>query len=140
MENGNCQVCAGSRHALASLCRRCKGIRDRIDGRAKRRGQSVSYISREKALEQAWDRAVGAFRCQYSGVVLDEQPHSPWHITFDHRTPRVEEDVVVCSALVNNMKSDLTEAEFQKVIQQLAERFSGQRSEIDRFSPSHWKR
>ena len=61
---------------------------------------------------------------EYVRLVEDDH-HDPLYLTFDHRTPRDEDDVVVCAALINDMKSDTSEAEFREVIRQLASRFSG---------------
>jgi hypothetical protein len=135
-----CQVCSNPRHTLATLCTRCKKIRDRIDTRARRRGSRVDKAARTRALRKAWDPDAEAFRCHYSGVLLDADHRSPWHVTFDHRTPRTESDVVLCAALINDMKSDLTEAEFRKVIAQLSERLAGVRSSIERIVPKYWHR
>lgn len=132
-----CAVCSGTRHALAALCERCKRIRDRLDTRA---GAKANVAAREKALKAAWDASAGAFRCHYSGVTLDDDPASPWHLALDHRTPRDDSDIVACAALINAMKSDLTEAEFRTVVAQLAEKFSGGRASIDRLAPAHWRR
>jgi len=87
-----------------------------------------------------WSRDHGSFVCHYSGAVLTEDPTSPWHISFDHRTPGDERELVVCAQLVNHFKSNLTEQEFRFVVVQLGECFTGVRTSIDRFQPMHWGR
>ena len=80
------------------------------------------------------------FVCHYSGAVLTEDPSSPWHVSFDHCTPGDERDLVICAALVNHMKSNLTEPEFRSLVVQLGQRFTGARERIDNFQPMHWGR
>ena len=135
-----CAVCSAPRHRLAKLCERCKKLRDRLDTRARRRGTRTDKAARERALAVAWAPADNAFRCAYSGVTLNHDPASPWHLTFDHRTARDESDIVVCAALVKDMKSDLTLDEFKRVVAQLAERFAEKRTTIGAFHPAHWRR
>ncbi len=64
------------------------------------------------------------FVCYYTGMplVLDD-PKSPWYLVFDHWNPRDPRKIVITSALVNRMKSDLTEDEFWYFIRQLANFF-----------------
>jgi hypothetical protein len=45
---------------------------------------------------------------------------SPWYLVFDHWMPRDPRKIVITSALLNEMKSDLTEEEFWYFIRQLA--------------------
>lgn len=132
-----CQICSAKRHPQATLCKGCKKICDRLDTRP---GARKDTAARLRALESAWDADAKAFRCHYSGVVLDDVAQSPWHVVLDHRTPRDDSDIVVCSALVNAMKSNLTEEEFRSVVIQLAERFAGARASIERIAPAHWQR
>ena len=47
----------------------------------------------------------------------------PWYLTFDHTNPRESDKVVITSALVNEMKNELTEDEFWYYIAQLANHF-----------------
>ena len=60
--------------------------------------------------------------CYYTGMQLDlDNLKSPWYLVFDHWMPRDPRKMVITSALVNYMKSDLTEAEFWYFIRQLAD-------------------
>ena len=64
------------------------------------------------------------FVCYYTGMRLNlDNPNSPWYLVFDHWNPRDPGKIVVTSALVNKMKSDLTEEEFWYFIRQLANHF-----------------
>jgi hypothetical protein len=49
-----------------------------------------------------------------------DDPQSPWYLVFDHWIPRDPRKIVITSAVVNIMKSDLTEDEFWYFISQLA--------------------
>src|SRR4051794_15743478 len=127
-----CFVCGERcRTSQAKMCPRCMRIRDRWgSGKA----------ARTVALQNAWSPELRAFVCHYSGAILTEDPSSPWHVSFDHGTPGDERDLVVCAALVNHFKSNLTEQEFRFVVVQLGERFTGARKRIDTFQPMHWGR
>ena len=59
--------------------------------------------------------------CYYTGMALDmEDPHSPWFCVFDHWAPHDPRKVVITSALINGMKTDLAEEEFWWIINALA--------------------
>lgn len=133
-ESTTCGICGAPRHPLASYCKRCKKLIDRVDIRRK-----PDKSARVQALKHAWD-GVG-FRCHYSGIRLVEDNHrDPRYLTFDHVTPRQEEKVVVTAAVLNDMKSDMTDAEFRAMIIQLASRFAGGKFDENLFNLSHWKR
>jgi len=129
----SCQVCGSIAHPLAELCRRCKKFVDRVVRRA------PDKSARIRALKQAWDGQ--GFRCHFTGIrLVEDNPSDPRYLTFDHLTPRQEDDVVVTAALINDMKSDLSEAEFKAVVVQLARRFAGGTFDEVVFNVSHWKR
>jgi hypothetical protein len=107
---------------------------NRIDTRRR-----ADKLARARALKASWDGQ--AFRCHYGGVTLVENDHrSPRYITFDHRTPRQEHDVVIAAACLNDMKSDLSEDEFKAVVGQLARRFTGQPFDETVLNLAHWTR
>jgi len=54
--------------------------------------------------------------------LVETNPEDPRYITFDHRIPRQEDDIVVAAACINDMKSDLSEDEFKAIVVQLARR------------------
>ncbi len=96
-------------------------------------------VARAKALREAWDGE--GFRCYYTGVRLVEDSHSdPRYITFDHLTPREESKIVMVSAAINDMKSDLSDGEFRRLVLQLASRFNGGKFVARAFNLKHWKR
>ena len=129
-----CDVCSVDIHPLAYLCKRCKRFIDRVDARGR-----PNRDARIKALKRAWDGE--AFRCYYSGVALvEDNPKDPRYVTFDHRTPRIEGDIVLAAAAINDMKSDMSEREFRSMVAQLAERFSGGKLEEKAFKLKFWKR
>ncbi len=129
-----CDICGASTHHLAQLCKRCKKIRDRIDMRRR-----PNKEARTRALRLAWDGE--AFRCYYTGVRLaDDDPSDPRYMTFDHRTPRDEDDVVLCAACINDMKSDLSEEEFRAVVLALAARFNGGEFDERALQLKHYRR
>jgi hypothetical protein len=66
--------------------------------------------------------------CYYTGMPLERNPLSPWYVVLDHWMPGNPQKVVLTSALLNDMKSDLTEDEFWYFIKQLyCHHFKGKR-------------
>ena len=132
---GECMVCGNPlHHSLASYCRRCKKLIDRVDNRKK-----PDKEARTKALRKAWDGKV--FRCFYSGIrLVEDDPKDPRYITFDHKIPRREADIVLAAQAINDMKSDMTDSEFRKMVMQLASRFSGGKFNERAFQFKYWKR
>ncbi len=129
-----CEVCSQAAHSRARLCKRCRKLIDRADTRRK-----PDKEARIEALRQAWDGQ--GFRCHYTGVrLVEDNPRDPMYVTFDHREPRNESDVVVATALVNDMKSDLTEDEFRAFVIELAGRFAGGPFREELFRVTRWKR
>ncbi len=117
-----CSICGASlHHPLASYCRRCKRLVDRSSPKKK-----ADKAARARALQKAWDDKIKGFRCCYSGVLLNECDRTdPRYLTFDHRTPRQEDDIVITAQLINDMKTDMTDKEFREMVFQLARRFNG---------------
>ena len=134
-ESGICAVCGSPlHHPLASYCRRCKKLLDRVDIRSK-----PDKIARARALQKSWDGE--GFRCYYSGIRLIEDNHKdPRYLTFDHLTPRREGNIVVVAAAINDMKSDMADDEFRAMVLQLASRFEGGEFDESVFDLKHWKR
>ena len=133
-DSKTCEICGRTIHPLSYCCKRCKKLIERVDMRKK-----PDKKARIQALKLAWDGE--GFRCYYSGVRLVEENHRhPRYLTFDHRTPRQEEDVVIAAALLNDMKSDMTEDEFRAMIFQLASYFKGGTFDENAFNLKHWKR
>ena len=73
-------------------------------------------------------------------ALVEDNPKDPRYVTFDHRTPRKEGDIVLAAAAINDMKSDMSEREFRSMVAQLAERFSGGMFEEKAFKLKFWKR
>jgi len=110
------RVCAGCGQAAALKWRRYCAKCDRIAYRMKR-----ARFPRE-AINGVWAyiRKYG-FVCYYTGMPLDLfDLKSPWYLVFDHWMPRDPRKIVITSAVLNIMKSDLTEEEFWYFIRQLA--------------------
>jgi hypothetical protein len=110
------KACAGCRRAAAlkgrKFCARCARLAFRM---------KHDRLFRE-SMEGIWDylRKYG-YVCYYTQMTLvTDDPKSPWYLVFDHWMPRDPRKIVITSALVNEMKSDLTEDEFWYFIRQLA--------------------
>ena len=60
------------------------------------------------------------FVCFYTGMSLDlKNPENPWYCVFDHWIPGNDRRVVLTSFLINDMKTELSAAEFWYSIEQL---------------------
>ena len=130
-----CIVCSSElSNPLALYCNRCKKILNRIDTRRKHNREA-----RIRALQQAWDGE--SFRCFYTGVKLVEDNFKdPRYLTFDHLTPRKEDDIVIVASAINDMKSDMADSEFRAMVLQLANRFKGGEFDESIFKLKYWKR
>jgi len=130
-----CPICGSPlHHPLASLCKRCKNLINRVDTRRKPDKQA-----RIKALQQAWDGQ--AFRCYYTGIrLVEDNPKDPRYLTFDHLIPRQESKIVIVAAAINDMKSDMSDSEFRAMVLALAKHFAGDRFNERAFKLKHWKR
>jgi hypothetical protein len=105
---------------------------DRIETRrnAEGRARQVDKQARLRAMQESWRD--GAFHCFYTDVELvDDDWRDHRYVSWEHRTPGDESSVVVTSALVNRMKTDLSEKEFQRLVTALARRF-----ETGHFDPA----
>jgi len=115
-------------------CTRCKKILYRIDPRRKHDRQA-----RIRALQQSWDGK--SFRCFYTGVkLIEDNSKDPRYLTFDHRTPRQEDDIVIVASAINDMKSDMSDREFRKMVLQLANKLNGGAFDERAFKLRYWKR
>lgn len=134
-EFGDCTVCGASlHHPLATYCKRCKKLIDRVDSRGKH-----NKSARERALKRAWDGQ--AFRCYYTGIKLvEDNPKDPRYLTFDHFTPRKEDKIVIVAAAINDMKSDMSDKEFRQMVLQLSNKFDGGQFNEKVFNLRYWKR
>lgn len=133
-QDRQCPICGSPLHPLATYCKRCKKMLDRLDTRAKH-----DRKARVKALKQAWDGK--GFRCYYSGIRLVEDNHrDPRYLTFDHFIPRKENVIVVTASVINDMKSDMSDDEFRTVVLQLAKAFGGGKFNEKVLDLKHWKR
>lgn len=130
-----CSICGSTlHHPLASYCKRCRKLIDRVDIRRKPDKQA-----RVRALQKAWNGE--AFRCYYTGIKLaEDNPKDPRYLTFDHLTPREESEVVVVAAAINDMKSDMSDDEFTAMILALAKRFAGGEFDESVFNLKYWRR
>ena len=76
-------------------------------------------------MQSVWDYLhVYDYIDYYTGMKLNlNNTQSPWYLVFDHLIPRDPGKIVPTSALINEMKGDLTEDEFWYLISELANFF-----------------
>ena len=111
----NCKVCGKPpmtpRHHYCKRCYRWCSVRKEIRARV-------------RTLKKNLDRELDLFRCEYTGIVLNETDNKdPAFLCFDHRIPRKRNDIAVSSSFANIMKSDLTWKEFPAAVIMLAHHF-----------------
>ena len=104
-----CPVCHTPIASNRAHCPRCARILDRA-----RTSLPVALLI--AALVEAYDSTIDAFRCYYSGAILDtDHPRHPFYLVFDHTDPGGDR-IVACARFVNEMKKDLLESEFRIVV------------------------
>ena len=130
----NCEICEAA-ISQGRRCRRCGKIHDSFSADGRSEVQAITTAMR-KAFRD------GKFYCYYSGVELNlEDSGSPLYRSIDHRTPGVRADLVLCCMFINQMKSDLDEAEFKAAVEALAESFrTGQPANFSAVKFSRWSR
>ena len=76
--------------------------------------------------------------CYYTGMALDmNDPTSPFYCVFDHWAPHELSKIVISSALINGMKSDLSEEEFWYYVRALAN-FKRKHIPVRKRKPIFW--
>lgn len=137
MSSGACEICAKTCHPQGRCCDRCRNLIER--GSRKNRTNPFTREAVRQALKNSWDGE--AFRCYYSGVRLIEHTAThPRYLTFDHRTPRQGHVAAATAAVVNDMKTDMSEEEFKAMVVELAKRFAGGEFNEGVMELEYWKR
>jgi phosphopantetheinyl transferase (holo-ACP synthase) len=110
-----CRICGKPPSKGSYYCKRCqKLLRDQVETAAK-----------EAASKAAYDKEHDCFRCFYTDMIVDlDDPSSPFHLSFDHRFPGRPGNILVCILIINEMKSQLSDAEFITIVKQLAKHFT----------------
>jgi hypothetical protein len=115
----------------SEYCRVCSQLSKRMSTEhfpAKTRKRIWNYIRKN------------GYVCYYTQMPLDTyNPKSPWYVVFDHWIPGNNKKVVLTSALLNDMKSDLSEKEFWYFIDQLAN-YKKKRLEVKKKRLVYWYR
>ncbi len=86
-------------------------------------------------MKRQWDPEIEAYRCHYTGIPLDAAHGTRRHATWEHLVPGNESSVVLVADLINQMKSDMTDAEFKTMVTALARCFEGTPFESEAFPP-----
>jgi ribosomal protein L37E len=112
-------------------CESCAHLRDRM----------LSEHMHHEAVESVWEY-IGKYgkKCFYTKIDLElKNTRSPWYLVFDHWIPNDNRRVVITAALINEMKSDLTEDEFWYYVTQLAEHML-YHADVRKKKLSYWYR
>lgn len=142
MTSGGCEICGDPKHPQAYACDRCRKILRRVDMRRDSLGKlrKPDREARKKALEGAWDSDARCFRCHYTDIALQTDDHRDHlYLSLEHQTPGNETDIVVVSALLNRMKTDLSDEEFQRMVGALARKFEGEEFDESAFPDRNFR-
>lgn len=129
MTTDGCEICGDPKHPQAYACDRCKKILHRVDMRRDSAGKlrKPDREARKSALREAWKPDDRCFRCYYTGIALNTDDHRDHrYLSLEHQTPGNETEIVVVSALINRMKTDLSDEEFRRMVGALARKFKGE--------------
>lgn len=102
---------------------------------AEGRGRSVDKQARLRAMQKQFDPSIDSYRCHFTGVPLTLTPGTRRSAEWTHLTACDESSVVLACKLVNRMQTDLTEAEFHRLVKALARRFDGEPFDESAFPP-----
>lgn len=130
IEPRRCLVC-GSVSGSKRYCGRCS----RLLSSSKRKGTRAARL---RALHDQWNEDHQAFMCKYTDAALTHTGGAR-DAEWEHRTPGVADSVVLVAALVNRMKADLTEAQWDDMIRALYERRIEGRPFNEKAFPSNWQ-
>ena len=126
-----CWVCGRPVFSVHSMfCRGCSGLDFRMKARR----------FPPEAQEEIWDYLRANDRkCYFSQLPLElDDTTSPWYCVFDHLTPLDPTKIVLTCALINEMKSALSEREFWFYVEQLAD-FITKGTKIKKIKLSYWR-
>jgi hypothetical protein len=107
--NRKCWVCRRP-SGLKKYCPICDGLLRRT-----RKGQRPNMAARRDALHEQWNEDLQAFTCKYTSIVLTHDGGAR-NAEWEHVIPGVESSVVLVAAVVNRMKGDLTEDQWDAMI------------------------
>jgi hypothetical protein len=138
----NCQICGGQIPAARHYCNVCGKLMERIDSTRSDGNETLFTQSCKKALKAAVSGSPPVFKCYYTKINLElTNSFSPWYLSFDHRTPGDDNDIVVTSQYLNCIKADLDEEEFKNSIQELFNCFNNNMPiNVSSFTFKYWKR
>jgi len=123
-----CVICGHEPVPHGRYCARCRSYHPNIPGRL-------------PALLDSWNKEQDAFLDHYIGVKLDKEDlDSPYYMVFDHRIPGKKGDLVATSMLMNAMKTDMSEEEFNLVMNELARHHEGKAFDRDVIRFEYWRR
>lgn len=134
-----CEICLV--RGISSQKHYCSTCKKLIDRASRKR---ISRKAAVKALKNQSDEK-GGFFCYYSGVPLllkTTDKGKPRYITFDHRTPRDKNHIVMAAAIINDMKSDMDEKEFKLMVGELYRNLGRKKKNfsLKAFQLKHYKR
>lgn len=130
----NCIVCGQPilhRYSRTKYCRLCARYIIRMKEHKLPAGtikDTCSYIHKN------------GYKCYYTGTPLEvNDSSSPWYCVLDHWIPHDPRKVVLTSAVVNDMKSDLSEEEFWYYVEAFAD-YKEKGKKIRVRKPIYWWR
>ncbi len=131
----NCDIC-GSEHSNENpTCNYCQGIINRVKNRkaavGRYGGENVKNALQNAQPSNNKDGKT-IFKCHYTNlpVYFNEDRKSglnpledAWVLTIDHKNPKDSSSLVVSSNLINEMKHNIPEDKFKKIVIALGKYF-----------------
>jgi hypothetical protein len=118
---------------LKHYCPICEGLLTR-----KRKGQKPNMAARRDALHEQWSEELQAFTCKYTSIVLTHNGGAR-NAEWEHVIPGDESSAVLVAALVNRMKGDLTEDQWDAMIRALYALRIERKPFDESALPDHWQ-
>jgi len=104
------------------------------------RQRPEEHRARRLAMQRSWDKKRRRFICEYTGIELnDTDPHDPFYISFDHRTPGRKGDLKLTFRALNEVKSSFSWDELVKVVLELDAHFDGKPFDRDVVGYLYWR-
>lgn len=133
MDHSKCQICGKKiihTYSTRKYCHIC----------AKYIAHMQSRFSPETIKDTCSYIHTHGYKCYYTGISLDlKNSKSPYYCVLDHHIPHDSSKIVITFALLNEMKSDLTEDEFWYYVEQFDD-YKRKHKKVRIKKPAYWFR
>jgi hypothetical protein len=122
-----CIVCNRASVPNSPYCESCRRLLNRGP-------KPFNRQARLRALCEQWDPEIGGFRCYFTDAkMIEDDGRRRRSATWEHLAPGNESSVVLVARVINTMKTDMTEDEFERIVRALAKAFEGRQFDESAF-------